>query len=146
MAVAHGTRVQVRQLIEAYADFQRIEVIGIPRALVTEQNKAERIDLANWIERHFPERFRIHLLGASEFWPKEIYSAVRYAPHIRSVDTSMPFNYALLGESLNAPHPVAIKRFDRYFENARDFDLKLVGENIQTMQGWINVETPISQV
>jgi len=145
MAVAHGNNTDdIQALITQYVDIAEIDTVGLPRCLVTQWKPAMRIDLANWTHETYPNRFQIHFLGTSHWWPREIAQAAHYAPHVRSVDTSMPFNYALAGERLDVKKPAAVKRPDGYFKDVRDFDPDLLRRNIQTMFGWLDVEAPVS--
>lgn len=143
MGVAQGNNMhKVRDLISWYAPQMQIKSIGIPRIMMTDSNLGVRIDLANWIEETFPGRFEIHLLGANAAWPREIRSVVRYAPHVRSMDSSMAFAYAMKGENLSAKHLSKITRPPMYFDIHVDDCIDLARSNIRTMIGWLNVEAP----
>lgn len=112
MAVVQGKTLQDYQVaVNYFAAFQvatltdspinPITTIGIPRNMCKVLGApSARIDLANWIEAEYPGKFQIHMLGASAAWPLEVKYAAKYAPHIRSIDTSLPFNYALRGQLL----------------------------------------------
>jgi len=145
MAVAHGASARLAQtLIDAVASMPEVAVIGIPRCAIGSQNLGVRIDLANWINETFPGRFEIHLLGTNPAWPREIASAARYAPHIRSVDTSMPFNYASRGVRLDLQKLPSISRPEGYFTVPFPVTEVILRHNINTMLGWVHAQAPVS--
>lgn len=145
-AVAQGSNLgEVRDLVSWLAPQMSIRTVGIPRLLMKMTMLSARIDLANWIEDTFPGRFKIHLLGANSLWPREIVSVCKYAPHVRSIDTSMPFAYAMAGERLDVKYTAKISRPPQYFEIPHDKDCTdLIHRNIHTMLGWVNAEAPVS--
>lgn len=101
MAVVQGRNIEdLYKLVDRYAGEFDIKTLGIPRLLLTHAYQSIRIDIANWIHLTYPGRFQLHFLGASSVWVKEAYYAARYAPHVRSIDTSMPYNYGLRYERL----------------------------------------------
>lgn len=144
MAVVQGvSRVDLHRCIDAFVGLP-VNVVGIPRHLLStavlrkaESRASIRIDLANWIEETYPGRFQVHLLGTSVEWIGEVRAAVKYAPHIRSVDTSLPFNYSLQGVEL-APIVEKIARPNLYFDNdwTRNVKVKLLRDNINTFLTW----------
>jgi hypothetical protein len=140
MAVLHGNT--MREAIQAaryYANHvPSVTTLGLPRVLITLlESKSARIDLANVIERTFPKRFQIHLLGASAYWPAEVRFVAKYAGHVRSMDTSMPFNFALANKRLTEPTKVV--RPDKYFTTIHPDDRsQLVLENVYILKGWAN--------
>jgi hypothetical protein len=83
-----------------------VTTVHIPRSLIQVGREWARLDLAAHIHNKYPY-IDIHLLGASNLWPKEILEAARNYPFIRSMDTSMPFvcarNYFTIGQE-RAPH------------------------------------------
>lgn len=110
MGVVQGTNVdELKSLIEAFAEEPDITTLGLPRLLLKHISLSVRIDMANWINENFPKRFEIHLLGASSLWLREAYCVARYASHIRSIDTSLPYNYGLMGVRINTTE----KKIDR---------------------------------
>lgn len=142
MAVAQGYGLDdVKHCVEKFVEHSRVGVVGLPRLLLTPDYRSIRIDAANWIEETYPRRFKIHLLGTNPIWVREVQAAARYAPHIRSVDTSMPFNYAMAGARLSDTLE-PIKRPDQYFEVTRVILGSLLKANIETMIGWANAEAP----
>lgn len=121
-----------------FADIPQITVVGIPRhSIVTMNRPAVRIEIANWIEDRFPKRFKIHLLGTNSAYLGEVSAAQKYAPHIRSVDTSMPFNYAIAHRSLTRVTDTVI-RPERYFTDdwSGRIDVNLLRDNIDTLMEW----------
>jgi hypothetical protein len=139
MAVAQGQTVrELEQCIEMYVDLDTVNTIGIPRLIMDSLGKTARLDLAAWIRTKYGERFKIHLLGTNPLWVKEVYYAAKYHPYIRSVDTSLPYNYAIAGEKVDDTN-VVVKRPAGYFE--KDWrpllDLGLVTHNEQVMKSWL---------
>ena len=116
VAVAQGrTGIELQRMIEVIADMRRVTTIGIPRHLLaTIGNNAARLTLAKWITKRYNHRFEIHFLGAAPAWPYEIFFA-RELGIVRSMDTSMPFNYALNNLALRDDR-LNIARPDNYFE------------------------------
>lgn len=139
MAVAQGITVQeFRGCIHHFADREQITAIGIPRLMMsTLGSSSARIDFSNWIEDKYPKRFKLHLLGADAVHRKEVRWAAKYASHIRSTDSSMPFNYALAGRLLDS-HPATVNRPEGYFEHSwlGRVNVAFVKANIETYVGW----------
>lgn len=139
MGVPQGINLpEFRKCVKAFADLEEIRVIGIPRHMIaTIKHKAIRIDFANWVVETYPGRFEIHLLGTDPTWLAEVKHASKYAPHIRSVDSSLPFNYAIAGHRLDTTDAI-VWRPDLYFD--RDWngkvDPKLVRQNVETLLEW----------
>jgi len=116
-----------------------ITTLGIPRNMgVMTSNSGVRIDMATWIATHYPNKFQIHLLGAQAAWPQELKFANKYAGDvIRSIDTAMPFNYALAG---------VLFETGEIFEGARDrlylkgtlprLNVRHVARNIEVYKSW----------
>lgn len=141
MVVAQGRTVQeIKSMICKLSNrkFRRVGTIGLPRHLLETLNlPAVRIDLANWIHDTFGQTFSIHLLGTSHLWPSEVKRAAMYAPFIRSVDTSLPFNYAIANKQLDmAKVTDNIKRPNSYFADGWHLDPVLVDDNINTLMDW----------
>lgn len=147
MAVAQGTdRRQVTSSIKSFADIEQITCIGLPRHLLQTTGTTNiRIDIANWIKANFDDRFEIHLLGADAASRKEIRWAATYAEHIRSIDSSLPFNYALAGYSLDSVGTIV--RPDAYFTRAWGTmaNVELVKHNIQIFKRWANGEQSVGE-
>lgn len=139
MAVLQGKRMlEYQTLVEEFENLPTIGVLGIPRHMLeTLESKACRIDLANWIEEKFPGRFEIHFLGTNPYWLHEIRSAAKYASHVRSVDTSMPFSYAIEGELLSDTKD-KITRPKDYFEAEWGHRVSgpILRRNIDTLMEW----------
>lgn len=150
MAVAQGDERDVRVIVHYFAEFKYrsgpngvetypVTTIGIPRNLCTiAGNPAARIDLANWIRKEYGDRFEVHLLGANAAWPQEVQAAARYAEgSIRSIDTSLPFNFALAGKLLEQDVPEAVTR-DRLYLTGRlpRVNIRHVARNIDIYKTW----------
>lgn len=150
MAVAQGdTLLDAQRCVEYFAEFRPhnqstspITTIGIPRRLIVSAGSpSARIDFANWINDEYGGRFAIHLLGAVSSWPQEVKFANKYAPRIRSIDTSLPFNFAIAGKVLppdgNGLSVVDVVRHPKYLSGSlQNIYQKLVEANITTYKGW----------
>lgn len=128
---------ELQALIELYADEPLVTTLGLPRLLVAKAQSI-RIDLANWIEQVFPNRFAIHLLGASSKWIREPYYAAKYASHIRSIDTSLPYNYGFEGICIDSTTE-QIDRHENYFTRHHSMTtLTAVAHNEEVYKEWCN--------
>lgn len=156
MAVAQGTtQEQFRRCVEAFSQRPEIQVLGIPKHMPTTLEKpAARIEFANWVKTRYKERFEIHFLGANSMWLGEIRAVTKYANHVRSLDTSLPFNYAIAGAELKVMSSTGtvISRPDHYFDAdwSREITTSLIQDNIATIMEWARAEfrqeTPASGV
>jgi len=140
MVVLHAKSfVSGMAMVDLYADLPGVTTIGLPRSLLN-IDKSLRINLARTIVDKYKERFKVHLLGTNVTWAKEIYFAAKYTPEIRSVDTSMPFNYAIAARHLSNDSNEQILRPAKYF----DLDYKLLEAkdhlryNIHRVKRWAN--------
>lgn len=139
MAVIQGKKVEeFKWCVEQFAEIPYVTTIGIPRHMLeTLTSRACRIDMANWIADTFPDRFELHFLGTNPKWLGEVKSASKYCSHVRSVDTSMPFSYAIAGEELATTKEEIIRPkfyFDRDWSRMVRSDLVL--RNITTLLEW----------
>lgn len=147
MAVVQGTTIQELQYsVLAYSEEPRITVLGLPKHLLsTFDYKPIRLDFARWIKDLYGNRFAIHFLGTNPIWLKEIQAAEKYSS-IRSVDTALPFNYALAEQDLLTT-TVQLTRNPEYFDMdwSETVSERLVQKNIKTYLEWADatyVETP----
>jgi hypothetical protein len=143
MAVAQGlSSVTVKRTIEAFAELEPITTIGIPRWLVNPDRYSIRIDIAGWIAEKYPERFQVHFLGTSVEWVREIYFAAKYQVPVRSVDTSMPFNYAIANCRLQNDNNYKIKRPSDYFDKSfyHVGETSTLRHNVDVMKRWARGE------
>jgi hypothetical protein len=139
MGVVHGSTIQQMQTaIDMYATQPLVKTLGLPRMYVSRIDRAVRIDLANWIKETYKERFEIHLLGASASWIQEPYYANKYAGHIRSIDTSLPYNYAFAGVQINDTKRI-IDRTEDYFTRTHvQSALTCIAYNEEVYRSWCN--------
>lgn len=150
MAVVHGSNMrQMQDMIKRYVELEPITCLGIPRISLKQGCRAIRIDLAHWINEAFGRRFYIHMLGASSVWPTEAKMIAKYAPFVRSFDTSMPYSYAMDGVRLDIKQLPAFKRvpdyFDRNWDRAPSFVQKLIEYNEEVLLAWCNPQSSESQ-
>lgn len=143
MGVVQGdTKEELKSLIGMYAVAGDVTTLGIPRLLMNRIHKSVRLDIAIWIEAEFPKRFQVHFLGASGLWPKEPYYAARYELRVRSIDTSLPFNYGLQGVQLQDSAGATTRQIDRqdnYFTRWHEItSLTTVIHNMNVYKEWCN--------
>ena len=145
MAVTQGENIdEVKSIIDAYADTEMISTLGLPRLLLKKLNqRSVRLDLANWVDYEYPGRFEIHLLGASSEWVKEPFYVRKYAPHVRSIDTSLPYNYGLVGVRLEDSDGTTTLRIDRpenYFSKIHEATARTtISSNEEVYKSWCSV-------
>jgi hypothetical protein len=140
MAVVQGTNeASLMTCLEAFAKLDKISTIGIPRRIIDNlKDPMARINLCHKIKDEYGPRFEIHLLGAHPAYPKEIYFAAKYTS-ARSMDTSLPFNYALAKKKVDIKGNY--KRPENYFMQVRDMSTSLVDYNINKMLEWASGKT-----
>ncbi len=148
MAVLQGKNyAELRWCVSHFADIPEVTVIGIPRHIISTVNKPSiRIDLANEIENVHPKRFEIHFLGTNPQWLREVCAATKYAGHVRSVDSSLPFNYTIARKRLSLTGE-PVYRPTGFFEEdwSRRVDVQLLKDNIETFLEWTNADIRISR-
>jgi hypothetical protein len=147
MAVVQGQDVlDLQRCIDTYAAFPLIKTIGLPRLLLDQFTHDIRLNLAKWAVEQFPNRFDVHLLGTNPKWIREAMFVAKYAPFVRSVDTSMPYNYAIQNLKLDvaAKDRTIVARHASYF--ARNWrpcvDMGLVRHNEHVMKAWTEQTLP----
>lgn len=139
MAVVQGqSQKDFFKCAEEFAKLPFIRTLGIPRHMLTTLNQqAARIDFAHVVNEKYPKRFELHFLGTNPTWVSEVRHTSKYAPFVRSVDTSMPFNYAIAGELLGI-NSKQITRPNHYFgvDWSHKIDGYLLRSNIQILMEW----------
>jgi hypothetical protein len=141
MMVAQGqTQAEVKHCVDYYLVRFPDAAIGIPRHLLTTlgQPKA-RGEILNYIEHQFHNVVaNVHLLGTNSMWPTEIEYLAKNYPWVRGIDSSMPFNYSIAGESLELTrYELAhVDRPEDYFSTAPDIDPELLESNVDTFMRW----------
>lgn len=152
IGVVQGSNIdELKGLIDRYAKVPSITTLGLPRLLVDRMKQAIRFDMTSWVTYQYPRRFQIHFLGASSSWPKEPYYAGRYSIPVRSIDTSLPFNYGLAGIALEDFRGATGKKIDRpkdYFTKWHQATgLTTIEHNLTVYKEWCNgKKTPSSDV
>lgn len=121
-------------LLDYYAQQERITVIGIPKVTIAHGSDGVRARIAEYIQSEYPNRFKIHLLGASPNFPAEL-ARVDFPTFIRSTDSALPYKAAAESVRMTEemPHP---KRWEGYFSEKRSVDLGLLTSNIHIYQHW----------
>ena len=137
MAVAQGTKMRhFEECVEDFSSSSRIDVLGIPRHMLKTLWLTSRCDLARWVEKEFPGRFEVHLLGANPLWMREISTVAREIPSVRSLDTSLPFTYALASIDLEQARHQFMRVKNYFTHDWFRVDPSLVQKNIQTYLKW----------
>lgn len=115
-----------------------VKVIYIPRLLVAHGGKRTRLEVAQDLAEAYPE-MELHLFGAAPSWPGEAYDAGKLGEAIRSMDTSMPYNYGFYGRRIESlVRRKAVARPQDYFDLPREaFDRDTTMHNIETMKRWV---------
>jgi len=146
MAVVQGVTLdELYDMVDFYAGYGWITTLGIPRWLISKFSKAVRIDLATWVKQRYDDRFEIHLLGTNSEWYGETRSVGRYAPFVRSIDTSLPYNLAMVNKGIwrvaTETH-LPVQRPKDYF--IRDYKHLIknpfLQDNIMTLRRWAKGE------
>lgn len=114
-----------------------VKVIYIPRLLIKESGEEDaRFQVAEYIHHRY-SHLQIHLFGASPFYPTELYYAATHHPYIRSMDTSLPYNYASADVELTLDTARPIGRPNDYFTSEYwDDQHELVKKNVETVKKW----------
>jgi hypothetical protein len=77
-----------------------VSTVMFPRHLVTEQEPHARLQavymLNAWLEERRYFSLDIHFLGGSRYFPREVHAAAK-SGLVRSMDTSMPYVFAMHG-------------------------------------------------
>jgi hypothetical protein len=150
MAVVQGTAWdEIQWILQRYNAATWIETLGIPRHMIeTLGTKRARLEIVEFIQLHYPKRFKIHLLGTNPTYMREIWDFRNdyNARGVRGVDTSAPFNYAQAQKSLRSGE--VVNRPEDYF-NRTDFDPDFLLLNLRIMQRWSidsgRAETPTEE-
>lgn len=122
---------------ELIEECKMVTAVHIPRLHVRPEARHARLDLAGMIHSTFPY-IDIHLLGASMWWPQEILEAATNYPFIRSMDTSMPFVYAVqeFYVDANIAVPPRMGNMD-YFTSGLTYKQRGIAMyNVKRMQYW----------
>jgi len=125
--VALGYVAQGHDAIEAFYGVQQIvdkwgyaiSTIFLPRLLVRTYDLTARLQLAHLINDTWPDRFNIHLFGASKYWPGEV-AAAQNLYYIRSIDTSLPYQLSFAKAKMRRRPEKMVDRPQWYFQRARN--------------------------
>lgn len=143
MGIIQGDhKTDIPYCVDSYRDMHGVTTLGIPRHWIrTLGDVYARFNICAMLQANgMHERFEVHLLGTSTAWPGEIQMLSRTYPWVRSVDTSMPYNWTMAGLRLPEPYMKnqvqAIARPNAYFEVPRTLDEDLLEANCQTYLEW----------
>jgi hypothetical protein len=119
----------LRKIREVYS---LIDVLYIPRRLVTRKDPRARITVAKVIASEELKK-SIHFLGASPLWLSEIKETPRY---VRSMDTSAPYVYALRHKSVEDDVQVYRDEETYFYETLGLGTRRVAAQNIEIMDKW----------
>jgi hypothetical protein len=131
-----GSMGEVHDMFNVLADIPQITTIGIPRHFVDFDKYFRWQVLSNVNLTEYRSRFAFHLLGQNPKFPDEAFVIAGDFPWVRSVDSSMPYNYTLAGAKLDPW--TRCERPARYFDKdwMQQVDLNLLTENVNTYMRW----------
>jgi hypothetical protein len=140
MGVVQGqTFDEVAECIDNFLDDERIDVIGVPRHLLTTfKDSHARFHVLMYMEKRKGWEQKVHLLGTNNVWPSEILGIAQQFPWVRSCDSSLPYNYTIGEARLDEATELRehIGRPDGYFTRTWELDMDLLNDNIDTYLGW----------
>lgn len=139
MAVLQGqTWEELEQCVNAYAWIDYVDVIGVPRHLITTIGDNEiRVAVVRMIQERWENRFQIHLLGTHPSYIQELARCGQLFNElgVRGVDTSAPFNYAWQEKMIS--HFDDVPRSSTYFTDSfAGVRYNLLRDNIESMVEW----------
>ena len=103
MAVLQGETFAERKIyLEEYAGMDAITTIGIPKIQVRTEGSDARIKTARFIEKRYPGRFKIHLLGLNRRFPTEMLDLPWSTTTVRSMDSAQPYKITESGRMMTA--------------------------------------------
>ena len=117
--------------------YRMIDTIYLPRSLVTQMNKTTRIGVAQALLTSPGFDKAIHFFGASPYFISEAhYIRPELMKHIRSMDTSAPFVYALENESVDQGAQCRRDVATYFSERLIDPQKQLARNNMALMDRW----------
>lgn len=130
-----GTVAEVIQCLKAFEKFDRITTVGIPRHMM-QSDIWKRQRVCDWIRQDgLQDRFQVHLLGTNPKFVDEPFYIARVNGWVRSVDSSLPYNYTIAKKALE-PTSQLIVRPEGYFTRDWQLNDELLNSNIATFIGW----------
>lgn len=143
MYVIQGKTLDELKQSAAYAlDDLRVDVIGIPRHVLTSLNQGNgnansRYFMTQWIATK-PNPKPVHLLGGNPKYPCELRS-YPWPKIVRSTDTSSPFNFSYENKVLRVGN--VVKRPEGYFDLPWDaFQPDKLHQNVEYLLKWTGAE------
>jgi hypothetical protein len=145
MGVVQGMNLQeFKDMAFFYETLPSVQTLGLPRHMLeTLGSPSARIDFATWVFDLFKNRYRIHMLGTCPSWPKETKYIAKYAPSVRSIDSSLPYNYTYYGLELAKVKDLPtlkVKRPPHYFKETKTLPQQLLDANINTFLEWASAK------
>lgn len=135
MAVLQGEYwIDLEALLAYYVTEARITTIGIPKVLVKNRGDTMRVRIARHIAATYPDRFDIHLLGASPHFTDEL-DLLSFSSGIRSTDSALPYKFTYAKQELGFDK-AHVKRWPGYFKEEVNLDPELLESNVRTYMRW----------
>jgi hypothetical protein len=116
-----------------------INVWYVPRALMQfTHDPFARLKVAKLLLRYDQDLRPIHFLGMHPRYPEELkFLVAENEPRFRSLDTSLPFVYALQGHKIAETDNGYITRQDDFFESKSSVATRMLAdENCEILEGW----------
>ncbi len=136
--VAQGKTIRetISVIWDAWEEFGRdLSVIYIPRRLVRDDGLDARLRV---MKADLPAEYEYHFFGASPLWSEEMRLAKVADLGIRSIDTSLPYNFAFEYSLLDCDSFLVISRPENYFDLVMDDQQRGIAlQNINTVLGWM---------
>jgi hypothetical protein len=134
MGVLQGGATETKvKLLKEY-DAMEMYTIGIPKAHVRYEGDDTRARTVSMIQKLYPGRFEIHLLGLNKRFPNEI-NQVKWPDGIRSMDSTQPFKAAEGNMLLSTATPWCERRKD-YFAHKVHTSQTLLQHNVEVFMSW----------
>lgn len=136
MAVLQGQdHDERRELLRKFFLIESITAIGIPKVLVRRDGDTIRLDIVDMINRMYPKRFDIHLLGLNGVFPTEILDSPFDAGSFRSMDSTQPYKVTEENNILT-PEQAWAKRREDYFTRKKEVNVRTLAHNIDVFLNW----------
>jgi hypothetical protein len=149
---------EARMMVRVYLNDPLVETIAFPRNLITNIGRTARLDLATYAYKYAEGQDQsaptLHFLGASEQYIDEAKIVGKYYPQVRSMDTSMAYNYGLrlllLEDEARKTRGEKVRRPRDYFVKDRTtlpiHIEKAIRANELTLERWAHPTRGLSQL
>lgn len=117
--------------------YDKLDVIYIPRMLVTMRELDARLTTAEYIAKTAPDK-KIHLLGASPMFLREVHLVrdVGLGDKVRSMDTSAPFVYALRDKLVDGDAVISRDHVTYFHGSIHPGQRRLAAQSMTLLDKW----------